>query len=316
MGAGLERARRQAPGADRAGPWRAARGGGQADCRRASVMAGVPKHRINLVILVRAQLLEATGRAQVAVELLANAFEAAQAAGTAAYLPVIVPELARLAVITERNERAAGVVAALGRIAELNPGVRSHRIAALRAEGWLDADPSALVAAAELMRCTGRALERTRLAEEAAVAISAQQGDQARSFLHEAHSAWERSGATYDLARIEASRVTVEVSAAQGIGQPAGGRRSPPLGSALPNWSASGSVTRDRRTDVHFAAQRENARLPCPSKARSLNSAGARHCRRQFAGWLFGIRPGGEGAQKTQSSAEPLARTVLDPERS
>ena len=162
--------------------------------------AGAPPFGTDLMICARARLLEATGAAAAGLEALAGTFAAMAAAGAATFLPVLGPDLARLAARAGRPERAAGVVPELERIAALNPGTASLEAGPLQARGLLEPDADALLAAVELLRGTGRALETARAAEDAAAA-----GGPARELLDEAHETYDRCGAERDLARVEAS---------------------------------------------------------------------------------------------------------------
>ena len=176
--------------------------------------AGAPPWGIDQMVLARALVLEATGDATPALEALAGTFAAAPA-----FQPAIGPELARLAVGAGRPDLAAAVPAALRRIAELNPGARSLEACALRARGLLEGDADALLAATDRLSDTGRVLELARAAEDAAAALSS---DRARALLEQARAAYERSGATRDLARVEAAQRAV------GVRHGVGGRRQRP----------------------------------------------------------------------------------------
>ena len=83
--------------------------------------AGAPPFGTDLMVLARARLLEATGNAVAAVGALAATFDAMAAAGAGTFLPLLGPDLARLAAATGQHERAVGVVPALTAIAALNP---------------------------------------------------------------------------------------------------------------------------------------------------------------------------------------------------
>ena len=181
------------------------------------VAAGAPSWGTDQLALARALALEAAGDARPALDPLAEMFSAAPA-----FQPAIGPELARLAVRAGEPERAAGVPDALQRIAQLNPGARSLQAGALLARGLVDGDAQALLAAAHLLRPTGRVLEWARALEDAAAAIG---GDRARSLLADAREIYEHSGATRDLARADAARRTLGVR--HGVG---GRRRRPATG--------------------------------------------------------------------------------------
>ena len=94
--------------------------------------AGAPAHRRDLMVLARARVLEASGRAEAALDALAGAFVGA---GAVSDQPLVGVELARIAALAGRPDDARATVPALERLAALNPGVRSLEAAALQARG-------------------------------------------------------------------------------------------------------------------------------------------------------------------------------------
>jgi DNA-binding CsgD family transcriptional regulator len=159
-----------------------------------------PAFGLELMVLARARLLQAIGTSVVELDALVDAFERLARNGAATYIPLLGPDLARIAVAAGRQVRAAIVVAELQRIADLNPDVRSLRANTLHTGGLLDSNADAVLAAVELLRGTGRPLQTARAAEDAATLSAA-----AGQLLDEAREIYIRCGATRDLARVEAT---------------------------------------------------------------------------------------------------------------
>jgi DNA-binding CsgD family transcriptional regulator len=277
--------------------------------------AGAPQHAIDLMVLARARLLEATGNRPAALDTLSRAFEMADAAGAAAYHPVVAPELARLAALAGQPDRAAATVPALERICELNPGIRSLKAAALHARGWLEGDRAALESAACLIRDSGRPLEAARIAEDAA-ASTREEPERARELLDGARAAYERSGATYDLARVDA--------ALRALGSRRGvrGRRQRPrtgwealtdtelsvvrlVAERLTNPEIAERLFISRRT-VQTHVSHALAKLGVSSR-RELAAEAARR-----VGWRIRLEDGGEQAEQTQPSVESAGGASFD----
>jgi ATP/maltotriose-dependent transcriptional regulator MalT len=101
---------------------------------------GAPKHRTDLMVLAWARVLESSGESPAAIEILANAFQTAQSTGAVTNHPVIVPELARLAALTVRIDRAASSPSD-SQIPRLPIGCSSHgapsrRMSLTRSPSW------------------------------------------------------------------------------------------------------------------------------------------------------------------------------------
>jgi DNA-binding CsgD family transcriptional regulator len=275
--------------------------------------AGAPPFGTDLMVLARALLLEATGNAAAAVDALAGTFDAMLAAGALTFLPMLGPDLARLAAATDQRERAGGVVGALDAIAALNPGTLGLRAAARRAHGLLGDDPGALLDAAELLHRSGRVLEAARADEDAAAAVG---GDRARELLERAHGVYERSGAVRDLARVEGALRALGVR--RGAGGP---RRRPATGwealtetelkvvrlvaERLTNPEIAERMFISRRT-VQTHVSHALAKLGVASR-RDLAAEAARR-----AGWRLRVEGVGEQPQQPEPAVEPELRPAVD----
>jgi DNA-binding CsgD family transcriptional regulator/tetratricopeptide (TPR) repeat protein len=278
---------------------------------------GAPRHRIELMVLARARLLDATGDREAALALVAAAFDEALRTGAAAHHPVIAPELARLAAATGNPERAVGTIAALQQLADLNPEVRSLRAAALQARGWLEPDAAALVQAANHMRDTGRSLEAALAAEHAAAGAATTQPDAARGLLHEARSAYEHSRATRDLARVEAALRAL--GAGRGVRGPRG-RPSSGWDALTDTELTVVRLVSERLTNPEIAARLFISRRTVQthvshaftklgvSSRRELAAEAARH-----AGWRIRLEGLPEQVQQPEPPGKREAGTTIDP---
>jgi DNA-binding CsgD family transcriptional regulator len=159
-----------------------------------------PAYGLELLVLARTRVLDVSGAAAPALDALLDAFDRLANSGAATYLPLLGPDLARLAGFADRPARAAAVVAELRRIADLNPGVRGLEASAVQTDGLLRSDADALLTAVGLLRGTGRVLQTARAAEDAATA-----GAPAGELLDEAREIYIGCGASRDLARVEAA---------------------------------------------------------------------------------------------------------------
>jgi DNA-binding CsgD family transcriptional regulator len=268
--------------------------------------AGAPPFGTDLMVLARARLLEATGSVPAAVGALAVTFDAMAAAGAATFLPLLGPDLARLAAAAGEPQRAARVLPALEAIAALNPGTKSLRAGVLQTQGWLARSPAALAEAAELLWDSGRVLEAARAAEDT--------GD--RALLERARDAYERSGAVRDLARVEGALRAVGVR--RGAGGP---RRRPAKGwealtetelkvvrlvaERLTNPEIAERMFISRRT-VQTHVSHALAKLGVASR-RDLAAEAARR-----AGWRLRVEGVGEQPQQAEPPVEPELRPAVD----
>ena len=182
---------------------------------------GGPPHGIELMTLARARLLEATGDTPGALEVISRAVTASSAAGTITVMPVLGPELARLAAAAGDPGQAAAAIPTLDQVARLNPDAGSLQAYALQGHGLLHGDRDALAAAAGLLRDGGRPLEAARAAE----AVAALSAASARDQLEAARRAYHSCRAPRDLARVEAALRALGLR--RGV---PGGRRRPDHG--------------------------------------------------------------------------------------
>jgi hypothetical protein len=82
-----------------------------AAAEREAAHGGSP-HGIDLMALARARLLEASGDTEAALEAIASAVKASASAGTISFMPVLGPELSRLAAAVGDPGRAAVAIPA------------------------------------------------------------------------------------------------------------------------------------------------------------------------------------------------------------
>jgi DNA-binding CsgD family transcriptional regulator/tetratricopeptide (TPR) repeat protein len=162
---------------------------------------GGPPHGMDLLTLARGRLFEATGDTHAAIEAIASGVTASSTAGAITFLPVLGPELVRLAAAVGDPGQAAAAIPSLDQVARLNPGAGSLQAYALAGHGLLDGDRDALTAAAGLLRDSGRALEAARVAESVAALSAAK----AREPLEAARQAYHSCRAPRDVARVEAA---------------------------------------------------------------------------------------------------------------
>ena len=268
--------------------------------------AGAPPFGTDLMVLARARLLEATGDAATAVGVLAGTFDAMAAAGAGTFLPILGPDLARLAAKTGQHDRAAGVVPALAGIAALNPETKSLRAGVLQARAWLEPAPDALAQAADLLWESGRVLEAARAAEDT--------GDRER--LERARDTYERSGAIRDLARVEGALRALGVR--RGAGGP---RRRPATGwdaltetelkvvrlvaERLTNPEIAERMFISRRT-VQTHVSHALAKLGVASRRELAAEAALR------AGWRLRVEGVGEEPQQAEPAVELPLRPAVD----
>ena len=156
---------------------------------------------VDAMLWARALLLEARGDAR-ALSILETAW-----AGPLFRIPPqlvrIGPDLVRLAVGGGRPELGRAVVEAMDEATATSP-VASWRAAALWCRGLLHGDADALVEAVAASQQAPRPIERARVCEDAAAALSAVgRGEEAAALLGEGVGVYEHIGATLDLTRAE-----------------------------------------------------------------------------------------------------------------
>jgi DNA-binding CsgD family transcriptional regulator len=268
--------------------------------------AGAPPYGTDLMVLARARALEATGEGEAALQTIASTFDAMAGAGAATFLPILGPDFARLAVAAGQPARAAAAVPALRAIADRNLGARSLQASALRVRGLVEGDGDALLAAAELMRGTGRALEAARAAEDAG----------GRELLEEARAGYERCGATRDVARVDAA--LRRLGARRGAGGP---RRRPASG-----WDALTDtelkvvrLVAERLTNPEIAERmfisRRTVQTHVSHALAKLGVASRRELAAQAArsaGWRLRVEGVGEQAQEAEPAVERALGSPVD----
>ena len=167
--------------------------------------AGGPRYRSHWATWVQALLAEAEGGTAEAFAALAGVWDECVRAGLAIELPVLGPDLVRLALAAGDRGRAAQVAAAVAEVAARNQ-VPSLDGAALRCQGLAQDDPGMLRAAVDAYT-TGppRPLELALAAEDAAAA-HARHGDPtaAATLLDQALAGYQHLDAARDSARVEA----------------------------------------------------------------------------------------------------------------
>jgi DNA-binding CsgD family transcriptional regulator len=168
------------------------------------VEASGPRFRSQWGAWVRALLLDARGAPREAFTTMAACWDECLHAGLEIELPVLGPDLVRMALAAGDRDRAAQVTDEVARLAKAED-VASHRGAARRCQGLLDGDPEPLIAAVDDYTRTSRLPMVALAAEDAAIALARTGGvGGARPFLDRALVTFEGIGAARDVARVEA----------------------------------------------------------------------------------------------------------------
>jgi DNA-binding CsgD family transcriptional regulator len=164
-----------------------------------------PQLGFDWLLWAKALRLEATGRPEASLATLGRAWELCAELGLLHTLPVLGPDLVRLARGAGDPGRAEQAASAVEEIAARNPGVATLAGAALRCRGLLEDDPEVLLQAVEAYRAGPRPLALALAGEDAAVALG-RAGDvtRARPLLDDALAVYERLQASRDAARAEA----------------------------------------------------------------------------------------------------------------
>jgi DNA-binding CsgD family transcriptional regulator len=167
------------------------------------------RYQFDRVAWVRALMLESAGRLDEALEQLGGAWEMCERLGLLAELPVLGPDLVRLALHGGRvadRELAARATRSLELVADRNPLVPWVAGAALAARGAVEDDVQMLNHAADVYRDSPRPLERAQCCEEAGAALVLRaEVERGRGLLAEAYGLYEQLQASRDLRRIRAS---------------------------------------------------------------------------------------------------------------
>jgi DNA-binding CsgD family transcriptional regulator/tetratricopeptide (TPR) repeat protein len=153
----------------------------------------------------RALVLEAVAQPEAALATLGQTWERCAERGLFHTLPVLGPDLVRLARGAGDLGRAEQAASAVEAIAARNPGVATLTGVALRCRGLLEDDPEVLLGAVAAYRAGPRPLPLALACEDAAAALGAM-GDltRARLLLEDALAVYERLDASWVAARAEA----------------------------------------------------------------------------------------------------------------
>jgi DNA-binding CsgD family transcriptional regulator len=167
------------------------------------------RYQLDRVQLARTLLLEAGGRLLEGLDCLSAAWDGCERAGVLAELPVLGPDLARLAVrcgeSAAARSHAERIAQSLTAVAERNAQVPWVVGAALRCRGLADDDVDLLLESVRVYRSGPRPLERAEACEDAGAALL-RRGEiqEARALFDEAYTAYQRLHANRDLRRVRA----------------------------------------------------------------------------------------------------------------
>jgi DNA-binding CsgD family transcriptional regulator len=157
------------------------------------------------LLWAKALVLEARGKPDASLVTLCRAWDECVDQGLASTLPLLGPDLVRLAHAAGDRQRAEQATIAIEDIAARNPGVATLAGVVLRCRGLLEDDPEVLLRAVDAYRAGPRPLELALACEDAARALGAAgRVDEARPLLEDALGSYERLGAAWDLARAAA----------------------------------------------------------------------------------------------------------------
>jgi DNA-binding CsgD family transcriptional regulator len=164
------------------------------------------RYQLDRVQWARALLLEAGGRLKEAVESLGSAWDGCERAGLLVELPLLGPDLVRLAMRVGDPARAEQTAAAVSAVGGCNPGVAWVAGAALRCAGTAAGDVEQLLQAVAVYRDGPRPLERAQACEDAGQLLFREgELDAGRALFEEAQALYARLHAARDLRRVRAS---------------------------------------------------------------------------------------------------------------
>jgi ATP/maltotriose-dependent transcriptional regulator MalT len=172
-----------------------------ADAAAEELARGGPRYRSHWVQWTRALLLEADGHATEAYTILADCWNGLTESGMTIEYPMLGPDLVRLALVADDQQRAEQVTTAVASVAADND-VGWLDGAALRCRGLRDDDAEVLRGAVDTLADSPRPLDRALACEEAG-ASSARDGDgeAAVGLLDRALEVYDRLDAARDAAR-------------------------------------------------------------------------------------------------------------------
>ncbi len=164
-----------------------------------------PQLGFDWLLWAHALVLEALGQPEASLATLGRAWEMCADGGWLATLPILGPDLVRLARGAGDSERAEQAASAVEAIAARNPSVATLAGAALRCRGLLEDNPEILLRAVAAYRAGPRPLALGLACEDAASALGHEgTAAQARQLLDDALAVYERLEASRDAARAEA----------------------------------------------------------------------------------------------------------------
>jgi DNA-binding CsgD family transcriptional regulator len=157
------------------------------------------------LLWAKALVLEARGQPDASLASLCRAWDECVDQGLASTLPLLGPDLVRLARAAGDRQRAEQAATAIKDLMVRNPGVATLAGVALRSRGLLEDDPEVLLRAVDAYRTGPRPLELALACEDAARALGAAgRVDEARPLLDDALGRYARLEASWDLARAAA----------------------------------------------------------------------------------------------------------------
>jgi DNA-binding CsgD family transcriptional regulator/tetratricopeptide (TPR) repeat protein len=164
-----------------------------------------PQLGFDWLLWARALVLEAQGQPEASLATLGRAWEVCAERGLLSTLPVLGPDLVRLARSAGDPGRAERATSAVEAITARNRDVATLAGAALRCRGLLEDDPEILLRAVAAYRAGPRPLALALACEDAAVALG-RAGSVLRAgpLLDDAIGRYERLQASWDVARAEA----------------------------------------------------------------------------------------------------------------
>jgi DNA-binding CsgD family transcriptional regulator len=210
------------------------------DRAEAEILRVGPQFGVDWMMWTRALCMEVDDPAR-ALTLLRSCWDLYDMVGVLQTVQTIGPDLTRLTMEAGDDEGAAAVAARVEEVAD-RLGTASSRVAALRCRARAARDPEHALAAVAAARVGPRAIDVPLAAEEAAVLVrDAGRRADAVPLLEEALAAFERLGATADVARVVALLPTVGSR-----------RRARAAPRPTHGW---GSLTRSERSVVDLVAE-------------------------------------------------------------
>ncbi len=163
-----------------------------------------PQYRLAWMWWTRALLLEASGKMDQALGVLAGGWDRLGQVGIADERPHLGPDLVRLALARGDRQRAEVTTAQVEEVAAMNPQVATAAGAALRCRGLVNGSANVLLEAARAYRKAPRPYDLACACEDAAITLC-QHGrlPEARQLVSDAAEIYVRLGAVRELARMD-----------------------------------------------------------------------------------------------------------------